>query len=93
MKAPNYKSYEKPKEIGTICSSTQIAYYCPECGDTIVIWNKNDKKPNIPKYCGHCFCPVFDPVDDVIADINKAIAESGEENEQNIKGRLLYKYC
>ncbi len=81
MKAPNYKSYEKPKEIGTICSSTQIAYYCPECGDTIVIWNKNDKKPNIPRFCGHCFCPVFDPIDDIVADIKKAIVESGESNE------------
>ena len=78
MKVPNYKVYEKPREIGVICSSIQITYYCPECGDTIAIWNKKDKKPTIPKYCGHCFCPVFDPVDDVIADIKKAITESGE---------------
>lgn len=78
MKAPNYKSYEKPKEVGVIHSSTQVTYYCPECGDTIVTWSGKEEKPIIPKFCGHCFCPIFDSVDDIIADIKKAIIESGE---------------
>lgn len=76
----NYRVFENPKEIGVIHSSTQVTYYCPECGDTIATWNSNSncKKPIMPKYCGHCFCPVFDPIDDVILDIRKAITESGD---------------
>jgi len=74
----DYRAFENPKEVGVIHSSTQVTYYCPECGDTIVTWSGKEEKPIIPKFCGHCFCPVFDPIDDVIVDIKKAIIESGE---------------
>ena len=74
----DYRAFENPKEVGVINSNTQVTYYCPECGDTIVTWSGKEEKPIIPKFCGHCFCPIFDPIDDIVADIKKAIAESGE---------------
>lgn len=74
----DYRAFENPKEIRVIHSSTQVTYYCPECGDTIVTWSEKKEKPIIPKFCGHCFCPIFDPIDDIVADIKKAIIESGE---------------